>query len=441
MSCFASRVVIVWVALAAMSCAPVPPPGSPSAPPATSGGSEAAAPRRIEGEPQIEIGIRWALDSLTVIPSAGVPVTTASSGGEQRLGEPSVPIRVRLSQGACAVGWNQEEHHVERGDTLWIGREVKAGADGVRFRWLGQTWRGRFKVFSNARGKLTVVIRLPLETYLLGVVPGEIGGLEAETIEAGRAQAIAARSYTLFYLGRRGSEGFDLYSTVEDQVYGSVESERDLPTHCVTSTRGEVALSNGRPIRANYCSTCGGVTAEVWEAWPADPLPYLVSHRDSDGRNDYCSESVQYRWREEWTPTEFLSDVTRFGPLEGLRLPPGALGDLVDVRIPARSRSGRAARLEIETTTGAVMIPAGMIRRVIRRAGTPALLLRSNLFKIGVRRDPATRKALAVVASGGGSGHGVGLCQTGAVAMARQKVSADRILTHYYPGIQLKRLY
>ena len=64
------------------------------------------------------------------------------------------------------------------------------------------------------------------------------------------------------------AEGFDLYSTVEDQVYGPVENERPLATRCVESTAGEVALAGGGPIRANYYSTCGGITADVWEGWP-----------------------------------------------------------------------------------------------------------------------------------------------------------------------------
>jgi stage II sporulation protein D len=78
---------------------------------------------------------------------------------------------------------------------------------------------------------------------------------------------------------------------------------------------------------------------------------------------------------------------------------------------------------------------------MLRRGGNPGAILRSNLFKIAVRRDPATRRALAVVASGSGSGHGVGLCQTGALGMARLGSRGEAILAHYYPGTTLKRLY
>jgi stage II sporulation protein D len=78
---------------------------------------------------------------------------------------------------------------------------------------------------------------------------------------------------------------------------------------------------------------------------------------------------------------------------------------------------------------------------VLRRGGQPNAILRSNLFKIEVRRDPASRRALEVVASGAGAGHGVGLCQTGALGMARGGAKAEQILEHYYPHAVIKRLY
>ena len=95
----------------------------------------------------------------------------------------------------------------------------------------------------------------------------------------------------------------------------------------------------------------------------------------------------------------------------------------------------------MNTTTGRIVIPGYATRFVLRRPGNPGAILRSNLFKIDVRRDRRTRKALAIVATGGGSGHGVGLCQTGALGMAKAGYKAPDILHHYYPGARLDRLY
>jgi stage II sporulation protein D len=334
------------------------------------------------------------------------------------------------------------------GDTLTLAAAAAGGngrdasfAPTFRTRWQGKTWRGHPRVFVNPRGGLTVSLRLPLETYLLGVVPGEIGGLAADLIEAGRAQAIAARSYTLYYYGRRGDEGFDLYGTVEDQVYGPVEGERPLATRCVETTRGQVARYGGEPIRANYYSTCGGVSADAWEGWPVTGFPYLKSTRDRGPNGDWCATSPVYRWREEWTASDFMAGLARYGPPEGVAMPVGGAGQLVDIHVDARSRSGRVWRMRVRTTAGDIIIPAHVLRRVIRRPGAAAALLRSNLFKIDVRRDPRTRRAQAVLASGGGFGHGVGLCQTGALGMARGGRKGERILEHYYPGATLDRLY
>ena len=449
------------------SCAPLPPAGNVPAPPAPSsqaGPGPKAAPVaafQLDREPSIDVGLAWDLDSLSVAPTRPVEISRYDRGGPVPLGQASL-LRARVNGDGWRLEWRQADgksvvmSEVLR-DTVWVGDEASGspgpGSDAREprrsgsetgleplVRWNGKTWRGRFKIFIGPRGKLTLAVRVPLETYLVGVVPGEIGSLSDELVQAGRAQAIAARSYTLFYLGRRGSEGFDLYGTVEDQLYLSVEAEKPLASRCVRGTLGYVALSGGRPIRANYCSTCGGITADVWEAWPSDPLSYLVSVPDRGGTRDYCADSPVYRWREEWTAQQFLAEVGRFGPPEGIALPERGIGELVDVRAEARSHSGRVWRLVIDTTTGEIVVPAYSLRRVLRRPGAEAIL-RSNLFKIDVRRDPATRKALAVVASGAGSGHGVGLCQTGARAMARGGLSAERILSHYYPGTELKRLY
>lgn len=452
------RVALAWIlASSLVSCAHAPSPVQtpattvPSAvrskpAPARPALESSSAPLRLESEPTFDIGLATDLDSLRLEPEGAVTLGWRAPDGQGHASIAS-PIDV-VRSGAQVLVWPRDRERLvplailEQGDTLWLGDERTARADGARMGWNNKHWRGRFKVFLGPRGKLTLVTRLSLERYLLGVVPGEIGALRDSLLEAGRAQAVAARSYSLFYRGRRAAEGFDLYASVEDQVYGPVESERPLATRCVQSTAGLVALSRGAPIRANYCSTCGGMTAEAWEAWPTGSLAYLASHLDRGmGEGDHCALSPQYRWREEWTAAEFMANVTRYAPQQGLALPPEGLGELVEVSVTARSRSGRVWRLRLETTKGELVIPAHVLRQTLRRSNNPASILRSNLFKIAVRREVGSRRALAVVASGAGSGHGVGLCQTGALAMARAGADARRILLHYYHDVDLERLY
>ena len=398
-------------------------------------------------EPRFDIGLAVDLDSLSVEPVGDATISWRSPDGGTRTLDLREPLRLRVSGAQVLVEPVGRPRAVplavlEATDTLWIGgEEFEAGAT-PRLRWNGKTWRGRFKAFLSPRRRLTLATRIGLEPYLLGVVPGEIGALRDSLLEAGRAQAIAARSYSLYYRGRRGAEGFDLYATVEDQLYSPVESERPLATQCVESTRGTVCTADGQPIRANYCSTCGGITADVWEAWPTEPCSYLRSSADRGvGDGDHCALSPQYRWREEWPLAEFTANVARFAPQYGVPLPRAGVGDVQDVAVLRRSHSGRVWTLRVTSTTGNIDVPAYSLRQVLRRPGNPNAILRSNLFKIGVRRDATSLKPVAIVASGAGSGHGVGLCQTGALGMAKTGAKGEDILAHYYPGATLRRLY
>ncbi len=443
----------VVVALALASCATVPPPrpAAPEArPPAPAPEKPPpvvppTSPYRLDREPAFDIGLAIDRDTIMVEPVGGATLSWRAPDGAERTTVVRERLRLRRSGTQVLV---EPQGHVravplailDPTDTLWIGDASMVSGGRGALAWNGRHWRGRFKVFLSPRGRMTLATRVSLERYLLGVVPGEIGALRDSVLEAGRAQAIAARSYTLFYRGRRGAEGFDLYSSVEDQVYGPVESEKPLATRCVESTRGQVSLFGGEPIRANYCSTCGGITADVWEAWPTEPRGYLVGIADRGASGpDHCAQSPQYRWRETWPVDQFAATITRWAPTQQVPLPPGGLGEIRDVRVDARSRSGRVWRLRVVTSNGDVLIPAYSLRQVLRRPSGGDAILRSNLFKIAARREGG--RVVEVIASGAGSGHGVGLCQTGALAMARAGAKAGEILAHYYAGTEVRRLY
>lgn len=121
----------------------------------------------------------------------------------------------------------------------------------------GKAYRGRIEVFVNAKGTLTVVNVVPLEEYLLGVVPAELG---LPNLEAQKAQAIAARTYAVANVGYYGTQGFDMVPTVWSQVYKGVSIENAMGTRAVRETAGKIATYNGKPIMAYFTSTCGGRT-------------------------------------------------------------------------------------------------------------------------------------------------------------------------------------
>jgi stage II sporulation protein D len=139
-----------------------------------------------------------------------------------------------------------------------------------------KSYRGILEVFGNARNTFTIVNELPLEEYLLGVVPNELSPSTFGQMEALKAQAVAARTYIIKNMGQSRAEGYDICDTDQCQVYQGAGTEDPLSTQAVVETRGVVATYNGQPITALYSSTCGGRT-ESSENIFGEKLPYLVS--------------------------------------------------------------------------------------------------------------------------------------------------------------------
>lgn len=121
----------------------------------------------------------------------------------------------------------------------------------------GKAYRGKIEVFVNSRGSLTVVNVVPLEDYLLGVVPAE---LSLPNLEAQKAQAIAARTYAVANINGFAAQGYDMRPDVWSQVYKGVSIENATGTRAVRETAGMIATHNGKPIMAYFTSTCGGRT-------------------------------------------------------------------------------------------------------------------------------------------------------------------------------------
>ncbi len=139
-------------------------------------------------------------------------------------------------------------------------------------------YRGEIIIY-NYNKKLTVINRLPLELYLLGVVPSEMP--VSWNREAHKAQAIAARSYAVANLNKRGSKGFDLLDTPADQAYGGASAENKKTNQAVVDTKGVVITYKGKVIPAYYHASSGGRTVNSGAAW-ANNAPYLHSVKAYD---------------------------------------------------------------------------------------------------------------------------------------------------------------
>lgn len=134
-------------------------------------------------------------------------------------------------------------------------------------------YRGSMIVF-NRGGSLTIINELPIDLYMLGVVPSEMPSKWNQ--EALKAQAIAARSYAIANRGKRASHGYDLKDTPEDQAYGGASSETAETNRAVSETKGIVVTYNQKIIPAYYSASAGGHTINSGEVWNKD-LPFLRS--------------------------------------------------------------------------------------------------------------------------------------------------------------------
>ena len=414
------------------SAAPPGPTPQPGPTPLPGAGAEAPA------EPTVRLGLVVGASTATLAGTAGLSVSDPSGA---RLAEiPAGEVwrvavggtgLVILAPGGAATAPSE-------------ALEIASPDSEALVQVNGHPYRGSITAVRDRTG-LTVVDRVPMEAYLVGVVSAEMGRRAPGEQEALRAQAIVSRTFALRNLRRWDAQGFDLYATVADQVYGGAASETPEGRAAVEATRGRILTYGGTPIDAFFYSTCGGRTADGTEVFRAADRPYLRSVADvADDGVAYCSISPRFRWHEEWTGEALRATLQQTLAAEA-RAAGGAGGsdgaprvsEVRDVRVTYRTPSGRVGQLTIGLPDGDVRVDGPSVRRVLRPPSGE--LLRSSTFTLTV--SGAGRRVTRLAADGAGAGHGVGFCQWGAVGRSRAGQDHQRILAAYYPGALLERLY
>jgi SpoIID/LytB domain protein len=304
--------------------------------------------------------------------------------------------------------------------------------------WKGGVLRGPFRLQPDAYGSWTLLEQVPLERYLEGVVPHEIGaGSPRAALEA---QAVLARTWALANSHRFAIDGYHLCSDTQCQVYSDPRQASAAVRHAIRATSGQVLAWNGEPIQAWYHASNGGVMAGGDEAWAMDSLPYVQARADGSaewvnrmalpirdassvsdllarGEGAYGTNHPRFRWSRTYSASQVAQ------ALRAADLPSGVPGAL---SVQKRGASGRVLSLDIKMTGDGegVLLQLDGIRRTLRR-------LPSTLFVIETLGPDRWRF------NGGGFGHGVGLSQAGAIDLAARGWSFERILSHYYPGTTL----
>lgn len=255
----------------------------------------------------------------------------------------------------------------------------------------GKKLRGGLLIYKQSN--FLVVNRVDIESYLKGVVPCE---LRTNEIEALKAQIVASRTFALNLI-KPDTEEYDITSGVEAQVYKGISAEVDFINKAIEETQGIVCTYDGKIIEAKYCSCCGGRTAN-------GKANYLKSVSCQ-----FCKGYPNYKWKCEYEKEDFFDKL-------------GVNGSSVE--ITKKDKSGRVEEIEIAGTD--CTITGEQLRA--------KLGLKSRFFEIKNEGDK-------IIIDGKGYGHGIGLCQFGAVEMAKKGFDYKSILQYYYSGIRIEKLY
>ncbi|MEP6572834.1 MAG: SpoIID/LytB domain-containing protein [Gemmatimonadota bacterium] len=381
-------------------------------------------------DPQLRIGLTVGAVSVRV--SSEIAVRPLGPDGTPVLGSPSALSWTIVADGGAialvaADGWRSARIDL-------AGFDPPPGGTGLSVD--DRPYRGRIYLLRDRTG-LTAINQVGLESYLAGVVSAEMGRRDSNETEALAAQAVVSRTYAIRNLGKRHADGFDLYATVVDQVYGGMRAETPLGWNAVRETSGNILAFEGAPIDAFFFSTCGGRTADGAEVFAAAERPYLRSIRDVDASGQvYCRFSPRYHWHEEWTVDRLRTILQQSLPAASVAVP-ARLDNIESVRITDRTASDRVARILIGTSSGSIPVSGPAIRLVLRPAADQ--VLRSGTFVLSETRVAGRLSALA--ADGMGSGHGVGFCQWGAVGRARAGQGYRQILAAYFAAAEVRQLY
>jgi stage II sporulation protein D len=272
-------------------------------------------------------------------------------------------------------------------------------------------------------GTALVIRNVPIEQYVVGAALSEVHPNPGEDALAERVyevQSVIARSYAVANRGRHAKDGFDLCSTTHCQVYEPARLKTSrwaaVAISAATRTEGEVLWFADAPARAVFHADCGGHTSAAAAVWGGVAPAYLAGRRDS------VETSAAH---SSWT-YEVGVDALRTALNSDVRTAVGAKLDRIE--IAGRDGAGRAEQIVLRGTQTFVVRGEVFREIVTRRLG--ARTLRSTLFSV-------TKSGRGFTFSGKGFGHGVGLCQAGAIARLRAGSSPKDVLSFYFPGTSL----
>lgn len=279
-------------------------------------------------------------------------------------------------------------------------------APGKTITFNGNAYAG--KIYLIPQGSVFHIVEyVPLETYLYGVLPYEMS--YTWPAEALKAQAVAARTFTLKSMETTGKRYFDLYNDVRSQMYKGTGKVYPSVKTAVDKTRGQVLAYEGKLFYTYYHGNCGGATDSV-TSW--NPGAKAIKPL-SGAKCGYDKHAKNYNWQQ----TVSRQKAESYAASLGLK------GKLKSIKIARKTGTGRATNITVRTKKGSKTVPCGNFRMAFG-------LKSCKITKLSLRKKD-------VLFKGRGSGHGVGMCQDGANGMAKAGKDYKQILKRYYPGAKI----
>ncbi len=291
-------------------------------------------------------------------------------------------------------------------------------------------YRGYLVVRHNGDGFLVINV-VDIESYLRGVLRGELPRYFHP--EAYQAQAIVSRTYAMYQRYVGGTERlWDVTSDTSSQMYHGMDGESSKSDEAVLSTTGIVCTwdsPQGRKIFCSYfSSTCGGMTQDVRNVKGGPPIAPLAG----GVKCTYCAKSEWFTWQTQRVSKEKISAAVRPWLIRSGYTNADKVASIDDVQILRRTADGRAITLRLTDRNGTIVDMRAEDFRLLIDYGR---VLKSSHFDI--RTEPTHINFI----NGRGYGHGIGMCQEGAQAMAQMNKNAGQIIQFYYPGCVLTKAY
>lgn len=396
---------------------------------------------------------KTAATMLNIMLGESLTSAIVSAEGDYQLADEKGNVLQKMAEGNDArltISGNTLYINGQKAGSSIIDLKTDSGSCSVLYNDIA--YRGTLRIIYDG-SYIKVLNKVSLEDYVKGVLPSEMS--PSWNMEALKAQAVAARTFALYSKSRQhsASSGYELCNSSHCQVYCGSGKETASTNQAVDATYGQVMYSDNQVIYAAFHSSSGGATENSENVW-GNYMPYLRSVTDDDSKSPY------HDWTARFTVAQMeqklASSGKGVGSLQSLAMVPvsgsGAL--------TARSSSGRAYGIRFTGSSGNITLTGEQARSIFglksalfnirtERTASSSLAAKSAGSSNAISAAPKAMSNTAmrlqgvdsIVFEGHGFGHGLGLAQYGADAMAAAGSTYDQILHHYYTDVVIQEIY